>query len=181
VQERLTQLFESLRAGEGIEPSPRLVFRDGGAAGANAFALPSGLVVVTDAFVALAGSEAELAAVLAHELGHVRHRHALRSLLQDAGVGVLIAGALGDFVSISSLAATLPTLLVELQYSRRFESEADLYAVALLERRGLPAAALADALERLERAHGGDALPSYLSTHPATGRRVRVIRKGARG
>lgn len=179
-RERVTRIFESLRAGEGIRPVPRLLFRKGGAAGANAFALPSGRVVVTDALVTLADDETLLAAVLAHELGHVLHRHALRSMLQDAGVGLLVAGALGDFVSISSLAATMPTLLVELQYSRRFESEADGYAVSLLGRHRLPPTALAEALEALERAQGGDRMPAYLSTHPDTAERVREIRAAAR-
>ena len=85
--------------------------------GANAFALPNGTIVVTDDLVKLAEHDDELVAVLAHEIGHVVSRHALRRVLQDSGVMLLVAGITGDIVSISSLAAALPTLLIEAKYS----------------------------------------------------------------
>jgi Zn-dependent protease with chaperone function len=169
-------LFASLVERRPIEPEPSLAFRDGGAAGANAFALPSGIVVVTDQLVELAESDDELAAVLAHELGHVEHRHALRSVLQNVGVVVLVSAALGDVASSTSFAAGLPALMVELSYSRRFENEADGYAVALLEEAGIPREALAGILERMEERGGGD-VPVYFSTHPATAERARTIRR----
>ncbi len=169
-------LFARLAAADATT-APRLELRGGGAIGANAFALPSGIVVVTDQLVELAADDAELAAVLAHELGHVRHRHALRAALQNAGVGILVAGALGDFVSVSSLAGGLPVLMVELQYSRRFEREADASAIETLREAGLDPLALARILERLAGAHGeGDVpLPAYLSSHPSTEERIRAI------
>jgi predicted Zn-dependent protease len=170
--------FDVLAA--GVEPKPRLVMRAGSEIGANALALPGGLVVLTDELVALAERDDEIFAVLAHELGHVVHHHSMRAVLQNTGIGVLIAAALGDIVSISSFAGTLPTLLIQLQYSRRFEREADAYAVAHLARSGIPPDALASMLERLEQSHGGGApVPAYLSTHPDTRERVREIRRGA--
>ncbi|MDB4433215.1 M48 family metallopeptidase [bacterium] len=172
-----TELFASLAGRRRIDPEPSLVFRNGGALGANAFALPSGIVVATDQLVELAASDAELAAVLAHELGHVEHRHALRSVLQNVGVVVLVSAAFGDIASSTSFAAALPALMVELSYSRRFENEADAYAVALLEEAGIPREALAKILERLEEQSGGG-IPVYLSTHPATAERARAIREG---
>jgi Zn-dependent protease with chaperone function len=172
----LGEIFASLASGSGAELTPQLVFRDGGPIGANAFALPSGIVVVTDQLVRLAEGSIQVAGVLAHELGHVAHRHALRSVLQQAGVAVMVAAAMGDVASISSLAATLPVIMVELQYSRRFEREADAYAVSLLEERGLPAEALAEMLERLSEEAAGVGLPEYLSTHPDTRERIRTIR-----
>jgi Zn-dependent protease with chaperone function len=173
-------LFARLRARAEVRPEPRLEFRSGGQLGANAFALPSGIVVVTDELVALAPGAEEIAAVLAHEIGHVHHRHGLRSVLQSAGVSVLIAGALGDFVSVSALAGTLPVLLVELRYSRRFEEEADAYGIEALRGLGIDPRALARLLERLSQAHGGDGpLPAYLSTHPSTAERVEAIRRAA--
>lgn len=178
---RLGDRFDALAdsAGLGQNLSPRLEFRRGSSIGANAFALPSGIVVVTDELVALAEEEAEVVAVMAHELGHVRHRHGLRSVLQSVGIGVLVAGALGDFVSIGSLAGALPLLLVQMQYSRGFESEADDFGGDLLERIGLEREHLAAMLERLGEAHGDSGLASYLSTHPATDERVAEIRRAA--
>ena len=174
VQEALTTRFDALGAIARIEPPPRLMFRRGAAVRANVFALPSGIVVVTDELVALAEMDDDVPAVLAHELGHVHHRHGLRTVLRNVGVGVLVAGALGDFVSISALASTLPVLLLQLEYSRRFEREADAYGVALLTSAGIDPGHLADMLERLSGA-GGE-WSAYLSTHPATEERVAAIR-----
>ena len=160
---QIREQFERVRTLAPLGTEARLEFRAGGdAAGANAFALPHGLVVVTDELVALAESDDELAAVLAHELGHVHHRHSLRGLLQALGIGALAAGALGDF---SGLAASAP-LLLELSYSRAFEREADAFAQRVLVNAKLDPRALSRMLARLEAASGAGALPAYLSTHP---------------
>jgi predicted Zn-dependent protease len=177
-RKQLAALFVSLA--DRADPDARLVLRAGGGAGANAFALPGAIVVLTDEIVLLAQHDSEIAALLAHELGHVARRHALRSVLQNAGVGLLVAATLGDLSSISSLAAMLPTLLVQLQYSRRFESEADAYAVDLLAESGIEAEALAAILGRLEQAAPAGEVPAYLSTHPDTDERMTAIRRAAR-
>ena len=65
-------------------PEPRLEFRASPALGPNAFALPSGIIVVTDELVTLAHDDREILAVLGHELGHVAHRHVMRQLLQSS-------------------------------------------------------------------------------------------------
>jgi Zn-dependent protease with chaperone function len=176
-REELGALFDALA--RQAEPGTRLVLRKGGRVGANAFALPGNVVILTDELAELAGDDAEIAAVLAHELGHVAERHALRSLLQNTGVVLLIAATLGDVTSISSLGATLPATLVQLQYSRRFEREADGYAVALLDDAGRDPEALASVLARLhEESPVGD-IPSYLSTHPDPDERAVAIRRAA--
>ncbi len=174
-EREVSALFERLEALAQLGRDARLELRAGGELGANAFALPSGIVVVTDELVALAADDAELAAVLAHELGHVGHRHSLRAALQGVGIGVLIGAALGDFASDSSL--VLPATLVQLQYSRRFELEADAFSQDLLARTELNPQALGRMLERLEHAHAGASLPAYLSSHPATEERVRALRE----
>jgi predicted Zn-dependent protease len=176
-RDAIVALFDSLVQRARLDA--RLALRAGGRAGANAFTLPGRTVVMTDELAQIAASDDEIAAVLAHELGHVARRHALRSALQNTGVVVLVAATLGDVASISSLGATLPTTLVELQYSRRFEREADHDAVSLLADAGLDPAALATVLARLEQASPGGRAPAYLSTHPDTGERVLSIRRRA--
>ena len=104
----------------------QLEFRKSEQVGPNAFALPSGIIVLTDELVLLAEHPHEISSVLAHEVGHIQHRHALRSLLQNSAVVLLIASVTGDVTSITALSATLPTMLLEAQYSRAFETEADL-------------------------------------------------------
>jgi Zn-dependent protease with chaperone function len=89
----------------------QLEFRHGGTIGANAFALPSGIIVMTDELVELSKKDDELVSVLAHEVGHVRGRHALRQMLQAAGVSALAVALLGDVSSISGILAAAPALL----------------------------------------------------------------------
>lgn len=162
----------------GIEASHafRLEFRGSPVLGPNALALPDGTIVMTDELVQLAGRSEELLGVLAHEVGHVAHRHALRSVLQSTAVTLLVTFALGDIVSLTSLAAALPTMLVEAKFSRDFEREADEYALAFLRSRNLSPKHAADMLERLAR-HRGEAGErySYLSSHPATAERIRFF------
>ena len=164
------------------EGGAQLLFRAGSAVGPNAMALPDGRIVLLDELVRIAGHDEEILAVLAHELGHVRRRHSLRLIIQGAAVGAFIAWWIGDF---TPLIAGAPAALLQARHSRALEGEAD--AVAALELRavGIAPSRLADVLERIAAAHGEGGAPDtddwrgYLSSHPATGERIRALR-GAR-
>lgn len=171
-QAALIAQFEGLAA-RGDAPPVRVLFRSGEGIGPNAFALPSGIIVFTDELVAMAVDDREILGVFAHELGHVEHRHTLRHLLQNSATALLLVVLTGDVGSASSLAAALPTLLVQTKFSRDFENESDDYAVALLRRNGIDPAHLGDILARMTEEAGGDGVPDFLSTHPATEERVR--------
>lgn len=119
---------------------------------ANAFALPSGIVVFTDALVE-ALDDAQLAAVAAHEIGHVRGRHALRILIQSASALALFGVLSGD---VSGLAIA-PVALAQLQYSRDFETEADCFAYRYLAAKGIAWETFGAALARIEAAHSAPA------------------------
>lgn len=157
----------------------RLEFRAMGDGIANAFALPGGIIVATDRLVELADKDEELQAVLAHELGHVHHRHSLRTWLQDSATALLTAAVIGDVSSISANVVVLPTLLLENHYSRAFETQADDFAAQILHTRGVKPCHLGVALRKLEEADGGGDLPDFLSTHPSTG--TRIERLGGHG
>lgn len=130
-------------------PPYHLHFRRGGSP--NAFALPSGDIVVLDSLVKLAANDEEVIAVLTHELGHVHYRHGLRQVLQSSAVSVALAAWLGD---VSSLGAALGGVVLTSRYSREFESEADAYGARMLLAAGSSPAYLADILERLDAAYG---------------------------
>jgi predicted Zn-dependent protease len=151
----------------------RLELRSSKRLGANAFALPSGEVVVTDQLVELAKKDDELVAVLAHEIGHLRQRHGLRRLLQDSATVLLIAAVTGDLTSIVSLASALPAILLQAKYSRDFEREADEFALDYMKRHDIPPESFGAILLRMEERRGAAAdIPDYLSTHPATRERA---------
>lgn len=165
-REVLEAAFREIAAREPDGAEWRLEFRRGGAAGPNAFALPSGIVVMTDELVELAEHDDELRAVLAHEAGHLVHRHSMRMLVQNSAVALLMLGLLGDVSTASSLVAGVPTVLLQAGYSRDLEREADDYARAWMKSAGIDPARLADLLARLTEAQGGDGW-SYVSSHPS--------------
>lgn len=176
-QERLQELFAAMRRDLNA-PDLRLELRRGEEIGANAFALPSGIVVVTDELVALAQHDEEIESVMAHEIGHVVGRHSLRMLLQSSASALLMFTLLGDVNSASTLAASVPTVLVHAKYSRDFERQADDYARAWLKQRGISAHRFGDLLRRIEMQEHGNSEPddegvmSYFSSHPSTQQRA---------
>lgn len=164
---RVTGLFDDIKATNSDFQSYRLEFR-ASRIGANAFAVPGGIVVMTDELVELAESDAELMAVLAHEVGHLYGRHSLRILLQNSVSALFIAGLTGDVSNITALSAAIPTVLMQAKYSRDFERDADDFAFDYLELRGVSTDALSDLLLRLEdsESEGGSDLATWLSSHP---------------
>ena len=170
-------------------PQYQLEFRAGGAIGANAFALPGGIMVVTDELITLSKNDHEIIAVLAHELGHVKQRHAFRQSLQGVLSGLILAAVTGD---VSSLGSGLPAALMQMRYSREHETEADIFALNAMQKACVPPSAFADILQRLQNQAFGDDKPSgkdktakktqppentgdipeMLSTHPDTQARI---------
>lgn len=189
-QQQLSAAFERLVVPGGAKPRYRILFRKGEGIGANALALPDGTIVMTDELVKLATDDEEILAVLAHELGHISRRHSLRMLIQGSIVAFVVSWYIGD---VSSVAAGLPTLLLQASYSREHEAESDRYAAAMLRANGISPKRLGDMLQKLERAHRktGDgkhepagaetgsrregALNDYFATHPGTAERIRAL------
>lgn len=170
---RVQRLFNEVARHEVGLPL-RLELRRGQRVGANAFALPSGTVVVTDELVKLAQHDGEIVAVLAHEAGHVARRHALRRAIQGSVVALIVVLVTGDVSSTSTLIAALPTVLVETQYSRAFEHEADQHALDHLLARRIDPVHFSNFMRRLEESRPGDSgLPAWMSTHPPTAERLR--------
>jgi predicted Zn-dependent protease len=178
-QARLRARFDAV-ARAGPEPAAyRLEFRSSPVIGANAFALPSGIIVMTDELVKLARNDLEIIGVLAHELGHVRHRHTMRRLLESSATALIIAGVTGDIASTTSLAAAAPTLLLQTKYSRDHEREADAYAIEMMRKGGIDPRHFAAILTRLEgEAPRRGGMPAFLSSHPQTEEREVLARGG---
>lgn len=151
-------------------PPHQILFRKGGRIGANAMALPSGVVLVTDELVALAKHDEEIMAVLAHELGHVQAQHGLRMALQSLGSSVILVAITGDLGNVSDMVAGLPALLLNNGYSRQMEREADDFAHLWLQSTCISPQRLADLLARLDQ-HPSET--GLLDSHPGTAERIR--------
>jgi Zn-dependent protease with chaperone function len=194
-QAQLQQRFDALAA--QVEPGMRrypayvpqlaLVFRSG--LSANAFALPGGTIVMTDALVEAAARQGPgddaLMGVLAHEIGHVLHRHTTRIVVEQGVLNVGLGLALGD---VSMLVSTGSSLLTGLAYQRVHETEADCFAARLMNKARIPAAPMADLLLAMEaaahgkpadaRANSGDGWSNLLSSHPDTALRAQKLKRG---
>ena len=185
----------------GYRPPFKLEFRSG--MGPNAFALPGGTIVMTDAMVEQARTipntgDTALLGVLAHEIGHVEHRHTTRMVVEQGVLNIGLGLALGD---VSTLVSTGASLLTGLSYQRSHETESDCYAVAMMKKAGLPTAPMADLLRGVEhqmeekmrqrgKSDGASAQAKtpeaaarkpqadWFSTHPDTVGRAEALRSG---
>lgn len=164
----------------------------------NAFAIPGGYVYVTRQLAALMNNEAELAAVLGHEVGHVAARHstkrqqaATRNSILGALGSVLAGAVLGDsgFGRLGQQVFSQGSQLLTLKFSRAQELEADNLGITYLRRAGFDPRAMATVLESLARQNALDSqlrgsgaeVPQWASTHPDPASRVRtaLTRAGA--
>jgi len=166
-QKLFTQVRNSVMPGKTVE----LMIRKGNAIGANAFALPSGVVVITDELIALASESSELQAVYAHELGHLKERHLLRQLLRNSMLSVMIFVITSDLSSMTSVVTSMPVWLLESSYSREFEKEADQVAFSYLQQHGLDTNVLMKLLQRVHPT-ADNGWSQYFSTHPPVSERT---------
>lgn len=183
-QQALVSRLRAMRWPDEAAKPERILFRSAPHIGPNAFALPGGTVVMLDELVALSQNDEEILAVLAHEMGHVTERHALRQMLQASVVGLAMAWYVGD---VSTILAAAPSALLETRYSRDFERRADNFAARTLSLNNIPASRLGEMLAKLEEAYAGKqqskkqsdqtSWMDYLSTHPATEERIRALKE----
>jgi len=144
----------------------------------NAFTLPGGLVYVNSVMMKMADNEAELASVIAHEIGHAAARHATRQATRgqvakfaSVPLSILIPGWAG-FAARQAAGAAAP--VVSYHFSRAYETEADLLGIRYLSEAGYDPGASIDMFERIEsteRKRPGAVSKLFLS-HPPTADRI---------
>jgi predicted Zn-dependent protease len=151
----------------------------------NAFAAPGGYIYVTRGLLALMNSEAELASVLGHELGHVSARHSAKQITRSIifSVGIIIANELSeDFRKIAPLTWIAGQLLF-LKYSRGAEHQSDELGIGYAIKAGYASEKMIDffnSLQRITSNRGGSSIPNFLSTHPVTTKRIDRVREQLR-
>ena len=136
----------------------------------NAFALPGANIQLTKGAICFAKTPDEVVGLLAHEVGHVRLRHSMRSAISGVSVALLSSVFLGG-----GMPMTIADSIAARSYSVEDETEADQYAAEAMIDAGLPPAALGDFFERLDK---DEPIPfeSVLSDHPLTKKRVAFFR-----
>ncbi len=154
----------------------------------NAFAAPGGLILVSRGMLQCCRNEDELAAVLAHEIGHVAMKHGLSSIKQGRLTttftiiasesakqlgGEDLAALTEEFTgSVGDVVLTLTTS----GYSRKQETRADAAAVELLRRAGYPETAMITMLERMDQRLGNAGGLGFAKTHPSAASRADALR-----
>ena len=171
------------------QPEPPFTFVVLDSPEANAFALPGGYIHVTRGLMALANDEAELAGVIAHEIGHVTARHSAERYSHGA-VADLGAALLGAVIDSDSDFAQLAAGAYVKGYSRSQELQADMLGVRYLSRSGFDATAMSSFLETMGAvtaldqamagARGEEASVGLFASHPRTADRVRKAAEAAR-
>ena len=159
----------------------------------NAFALPGGFICVYTGLIVTAQSESELAAVLAHEIGHVSQRHIARLFTQQKQAGLASLAALAvailaarsspDLAQAAVAGAQYATYQTAVNFTRDNEREADRVGVQILEKSGFDSRAMPAFLEKLQRSYRlyETNAPSYARTHPLTYERIADVESRVQG
>lgn len=139
----------------------------------NAFALPGGKIYLLDGLLQQARSADEIAGVLAHEIGHVRHRDGVRRLIQTGGTSFLMGLLFGD-VTGAGAAIFVARSMVDASYSRDQEAAADAFAVGVMHNLGRSARPMGELLLRITGPKDKTGL-SILSGHPVSEARLAAM------
>ncbi|MBC9930155.1 M48 family metallopeptidase [Chitinophaga qingshengii] len=140
----------------------------------NAYALPGGYIVVYDALLKKIKTKEELAALLAHEVSHVKFRHSTRKLCKDMSTTLLLDLFLGGMGAYSGLYKNANTLH-SLSYSRKYEKEADLEGLTLLKDNKIDQHGMLHLMETLSSIKQPVNMPTFLSSHPLTKNRIKYV------
>lgn len=138
----------------------------------NAFALPGGHIVVFDKIISKMKTKEELAALLAHEVAHVHYRHSLKSISRSLSGYLLISLIFNDINGITAVLADNSNMLLNLNYSRNLEKDADEKAVGILQSNGLDLKGFTDLFTLLKSESNDSKTINLLSTHPLTDDRI---------
>ena len=149
--------------------------------GVNAFASPGGIVHVTRGALGLIRSEAELAGVLAHEIGHVAHKHTVNAIKKNKAVQLGTSESLSNRAPfVDKIANKAYEMVLENKFDRGDEMDADKVSVTLTEKAGYAPGTLAAFLTRLDdRNKDQPAQNGLFASHPETKERIDAIKKVA--
>jgi len=139
----------------------------------NAFALPGGKVYLFSGLLTKANDPDEIAGVLAHELGHVRHRDNMRNMIYSGGTSFLIGLLFGDVTGSGALVFASRSLFTA-SYTREAEQGADDFSISVMHRLGRPTKAMGDLIFRIT-GNQGDKTLSILANHPLTEDRLKHL------
>jgi Zn-dependent protease with chaperone function len=181
-KDKITKIFNNIKNNlpeEQVIP-PKLYFRYGNTIGANALAIPDGSIIVTDEFVKFSKKtssyEDALYGVLAHEIGHLYHRHSLQAVISASIVPILLTVIGGDLIDSSQMAIAIPGLLLQMGYGRDFERQADEFARNIMVKNNVNTTPTGEIFQLLAKQEKNDGKTmQILQTHPNHNERMKFF------
>ena len=145
----------------------------------NAFTLPGGILVFFSDLIDQAKDSAQVAGVLAHEIGHVVHYHPTKGLVRQYGIDLMLKLVSGGYSDVISTLGTGGSVLLALRHGRAFERESDATGVSLLEKLELRADGVASFFEQMMEKESTDmaAAAGIWSSHPPTAERIAATKR----
>jgi Zn-dependent protease with chaperone function len=171
-QAAFAKLVEALRVPAGLDAAVGSSVLDTPIP--NAYALPGGRFFLLSGLLEKAHDPDEIAGVLAHELGHLKHRDNVRELIHNGGSSFLIGLLFGD-VTGAGAALFASRTLVSASYSREAEHDADSFAIDVMHKLGRPTRPMGELMFRVTGKEG-DKRPSILASHPLSEDRLERMR-----
>jgi Zn-dependent protease with chaperone function len=165
------KLMRKLSTAAGIETPIRAEVLDTPVP--NAFALPGGKVYLFSGLLGKANDPDEIAGVMAHELGHVRHRDNTRNMIYSGGASFLVGLLFGDVTGSGALVFASRSLITA-SYSREAEQNADDFSISVMHKLGRPTKPMGDLIFRITGKQADETL-SILANHPLTEDRLKHL------
>lgn len=142
----------------------------------NAFMLPNGYLVLSDELIELAKNDNQIASVMLHEIGHHYHRHGMQSIVSASMLSLSVMLITGDVSGIGDTILQGASGLLQLQYSRKMEEEADQFAITNMQQQQRNLDDMYSIFEALSAESKIDS-PTWLSTHPDMQSRMEKIKE----
>lgn len=172
-------IVTALQLNANKEHGYTLLYRESDFLGANAFALPGGTVVITDALVELLKDKPDaIQAILLHEIGHVIHHHSMQMMAESISITLLTTYLFGDLDGVAETFNGLSASVIQNAFSQSLEAQADDYALKGLKKLNISPNALVEAFIALSKTSGGSEdgderfLEKYYSSHPSIKSRI---------
>ncbi len=141
----------------------------------NAFAVPGGRMIIMSSLLDIAEDPNALAGIMAHEFGHVEHKHPMSLFVTNIGITALFSVALGD-VSGGTIIAFLGQHAAGAAYSRDYEQDADNRSISLMRELGYDIAPLIPLFEKLGKKSPDMGILSVFASHPDMDERVKALK-----
>ena len=147
---------------------------------ANALALPNGNIIITDELIRISENKEELKAIIFHELAHIQYHHGMQRIIEGSLLAIAVVSIVGDANMLGDLGIGFGSLLINSNYSRNHEQEADIFAFNKMLKNNINPKYFISIMSKIDKnidVKSEDEASNYLSSHPNTKKRLDIAKK----